>query len=128
MSGLSTYAENKLIDHALGTTTFTKPTAVYLALFTTDPQADGSGTEVSTGGYARQAVTFGASSGGAATNSSSEVFTATGADFGRVTHIGIFDAVSSGNLLFKGALATPRTVVDGESITFAVGAITVTFG
>ena len=34
MSALSNYSEKALLDHLLGTATFTKPTTVYVALFT----------------------------------------------------------------------------------------------
>ena len=126
MTALSNYLENELLDHALGTGAFTAPSNVYLALFTSDPTDAGSGTEVSGSGYSRQLITFGASSGGTASNSSEETFTASGGDFGTVTHIGLFDASTSGNLLFHGALDTSRSVVDGGTLTFAVGDIDIT--
>jgi hypothetical protein len=126
MSALSNYLENELLDHALGTGAFTAPTNVYVALFTTDPTDAGSGTEVSGAGYTRQLVTFGSASGGTASNSSEETFTASGGNFGTVTHIGIYDASSGGNLLFHGALTASRTINDGESLVFSVGAIDIT--
>lgn len=123
MAALSNYLENELLDHALGTGSFTAPSNVYLALFTSDPTDAGSGTEVSGNGYARQLITFGASSSGTASNTSEETFTASGGNFGTVTHMGIFDALTTGNLLFHGALTASRTINDGESIVFAVGNI-----
>jgi hypothetical protein len=49
MGAASNYLELKLLDHALGTTTYTKPTKVYLDLFTADPGEAGSFTnEIST--------------------------------------------------------------------------------
>lgn len=126
MSGLSDYLENKLVDHTLGTTSYTVPSNVYVALFLTDPGDSGSGTEVSGNGYSRQLVTFGASSGGSASNSTQETFTASGGSFGTVTHFGIYDASTSGNLLYHGSLASSKLVGDGESLVFAIGALTVT--
>ena len=67
---LTNYLESKLIDHFLGTTTYTKPSAVYVGLFTVTPGEAGGGTEVTGGSYARQAATFGAASSGATTNNS----------------------------------------------------------
>ena len=125
MASLSNYLENELLDHALGTGSFTAPSNVYMALFTSDPTDAGSGTEVSGAGYARQLVTFGAASSGSVTNSSAEVFTASGGTFGTVTHTALYDASTSGNLLFHGALATAKTVTDGESLTIAIGAFTI---
>ena len=60
----SNYLENKLIDHSLGTTTFTKPTSVYLALYTVSPSDSSSGTEATGGSYVRKVITFSASSSG----------------------------------------------------------------
>ena len=127
MSQMSNYLENELLDHTLGTGSFTMPATIYLALFTSNPTDAGSGTEVSGSGYARQAITFGAASSGTATNSSQETFTASGGNFGTVTHIGIYDASSAGNLLVYGALTSSRTINDGESLIFEVGSISVTF-
>jgi len=125
MSALSNYAENALLDHLLGTSPLTSPT-VHLALYTSDPTDADTGSEVSGGGYARTTVSFDASSGGSASNSSEISFTASGGNYGTVTHIGLRDAASGGNLLAHGALGTSRTVNDGETLTFAAGAITVT--
>lgn len=126
MSQLSNYLENELCDHMLGVGSFTMPATVYLACYTSNPADDNSGTEVSGSGYARQAITFGAASGGASLNTSAETFTASGGNFGTITHIGILDASTAGNLLVYGALTASKTVNDGESITFAVGSISVT--
>lgn len=126
MSQMSNYLENKLVDHSLGTTTYTKPTSVYVALYTTDPGDTDAGTEVSGSGYARQVATWGAAVNGAASNATQLVFTASGGSFGTITHIGIRDASSAGNLLYYGTLTVPRTITDGESLVFDIGNITVT--
>ena len=60
---LSDYLENKLIDHFLGTTSYTMPTPVYVALYTVTPSDAGGGTEATGGSYARQTAAFAASSG-----------------------------------------------------------------
>lgn len=126
MSAFSNYLENELLDHTLGVGSFTMPATIYLAIFTTDPTDAASGTEVSGSGYARQAVTFAAASGGTTSNSSAETFTASGGNFGTVTHFGLFDALTTGNLLYHGALTTPRTINDGESLVFAIGDLDIT--
>lgn len=126
MTALSNYLENELLDHALGTGAFTAPTNVYLALFTTDPTDAGSGTEVAGSGYSRQLVTFGAASGGSASNSTEETFTASGGNWGTITHAAIYDASTSGNLLFHGSLSVSRTINDGESLTFSAGSVVIT--
>lgn len=126
MSQMSNYLENKLVDHSLGTTTFTKPTSVYVALYTASPTDADSGTEVSGFGYARQVATWSAGSGGASSNAGQLTFTASGGAFGTITHIGIRDASTSGNLLYWGSLTASRTISDGESLVFDIGSIIVT--
>lgn len=120
MASLSNYVENKLLDHVLGTTSYTMPTDVYLALFTTNPTDAGSGTEVSGNGYARQVFTCDAASGGTTSNNVDIIFTASGGPFGTVTHLGVYDALTSGNLLFHTSI-TSRTVADNESISVDAG-------
>jgi|TARA_B100000424_G_C22611728_1_gene340810 hypothetical protein len=122
----SNYLENKVIDHFLGTSSTSAPSNVYMGLFTSNPTDANSGTEVSGNGYSRQVITFNAASSGSATNSSAETFTASGGNFGTITHFGIFDASTSGNLLYHGALTDDKVIEDGDSLVVASGAITIT--
>ena len=129
MAALSDVAEKLLLDWLMTTGTATRPTAWYVALYTAAPSDSGGGTEVSTGGYARQSVTFDAAAtpGGTTSNNNVVQFTASGADFGTITHIGIHSAVSgAGNLLWHGAMTTSRTVSDGDTLEFSVGNIDLT--
>lgn len=126
MSAKSDYLELKVIDHFLGTASTTAPSNVYLALHTADPTDAGTGAEVSGNGYARQAITFAAASSGSASSNSAEEFTASGGDFGTITHFGIWDALTSGNLLYHGALTASKTIADGDTLRFASGNITIT--
>lgn len=121
MSAIADHAENLLLDWLLTTDSVTRPTTWYIALYTAAPNDAGGGTEVSTGGYARQAITFGSAASGTASNTNQIDFTASGAAYGTVTHAGVFDAVSSGNLLFHGALAASKTIDDGDTLQFSVG-------
>jgi hypothetical protein len=116
---LSNYLEDKLIDHFLGTTTFTKPSAVYVALYTVAPTDAGGGTQVTGGSYARQVATFTASSGGATSNDSNIDFTNMPA--ATVVAVGIFDALTSGNLLLWGTLTTNKTTDAGDTLRIATG-------
>ena len=128
MAALSDYAEKLLLDWMMTTGSATRPTAWYVALYTAAPSDSGGGTEVSGVGYARQSVTFDAASspGGTTSNSADVSFTAVGGDYGTVTHMGIFDAASSGNLLWHGVLSASKTVEDGDTITFSAGNIDLT--
>ena len=110
------------------TGTATRPTNWYVALYTAAPSDAGGGTEVSGAGYVRQSVAFDAAAtpGGTTSNSADVSFTAAGGDYGTVTHLGIFDASSAGNLLWHGALTASKAVEDGDTITFTAGNIDLT--
>lgn len=128
MAALSNYAEKLLLDWSMTTGSATRPTAWYVALYTAAPDDTGGGTEVSTGGYARQSVTFSAASspGGTTSNTNAVSFTASGAGYGTVSHIGIFDNVSGGNLLWHGSMTASKTVADGDTLEFSIGNIDLT--
>ncbi len=111
---ISAYLEDKLLDHILGTASYTMPTDVYLALYEDDPTDADTGTEVTAGGYARQVATFAAASGGAAVTDAD-------VEFGRftegvtVTHWGARDADVAGNLLLRGPLVDDSTLGAADS-------------
>jgi hypothetical protein len=116
---LTNYLENKLIDHFLGTTSYTMPADVYVALFTVSPGEAGGGTEVTGGSYARQIATFTAASSGATSNDSNIDFTGMPAE--TTVAIGIFDALTSGNILLYGTLTTNKTTDAGDTLRIATG-------
>jgi hypothetical protein len=120
---LTNYLESKLIDHFLGTATYTKPTTVYVGLFTVTPGEAGGGTEVTGGSYARQSAAFGAASAGATTNSANIDFA--GMPAATTVAIGIFDALTSGNMLLYGALTTNKTTDAGDTLRIATGSLSV---
>lgn len=125
MSSFSDYLENALLNHVFRNTALTAPTTVYLALYTAAPTDAGGGTQVSGGGYARQAITFGAPAGGAISNTSAVSFTATGANFGTIVAVGIFDTLTVGNLLAWDDI-TSAVINDGDTINFPIGDIDIT--
>lgn len=127
MSAMSNYLETALVNAVLRNTSYTSPTTVYVGLFTSDPTDAGSGTEVSGGSYVRKAMTFGAPSNGATSNSSAVEFDQATASWGTITHFGLFDASSSGNLLLHGALTASKTIDSGDVFKFATSALTATF-
>ena len=128
MAALSDHSEALLLDWLMTTGTATRPTAWYVALYTAAPSDSGGGTEVSGNGYSRQAVTFDAASspGGTTSNTGDITFTAAGGDWGTITHIGIHDASSGGNLLWHGAMTASKTVADGDTLEFSIGNIDLT--
>jgi hypothetical protein len=112
----------------------TKPTNVYVALYTATPSDSGGGTEVTGGAYARATVAndlahFADATGAdPATKTNAQVITyaQASANWGTVTHFGIFDAVTAGNLLYWGALTTSKAVNNGDTASFAAGALAIT--
>ena len=128
MAEFSNFLENALINATLRATTYTSPATVYVSLYTTDPTDADSGTEVSTSatGYARTAVTFGAPSNGVSTNSADVTFPTATASWGTVTHIGIHDASTAGNLLFHTPLDTAKTIDSGDIFKIESGNLSVT--
>jgi hypothetical protein len=126
MAEMSNYLENALINATLRNTTYTSPSTVYVGLFTTDPTDAGTGTEVSGGSYARVAVTFGAPSNGVSTNSAAVEFAQATASWGTVTHIGILDALTTGNLLYHTPLDVSKAIDTGDIFKIAIGSLSVT--
>lgn len=134
MAQMSDYLENAIVKHLFRTGSYTKPTELNIALYTAAPSDAGGGTEVGGGkGYARVNLppldaNWAATSGidGHTDNLSAITFGAPTADWGTITHVGIFD--ESGNLLLWGALTTPKTVNNGDPApSFAIAAFEVTF-
>jgi len=125
MAAASNYTETLALNFLLTTGTATRPTAWYIGLHTADVTDAGSGTEVSGFSYARQAVAFDAASGTNPTfcdNTSTITFpTASGGNWGTITHIAIWDSLTTGNVLFHGALTTSKVVNDGDTFLILAG-------
>jgi len=128
MSALSDYAENELLDHLLGTGAYTMPTTVYVGLSTGSFNDDNSGTELTGNNYSRQSVSFGAAASGTASNDAAVEFSAATGSWGVVSHFGLFDAASSGNLLIHGALTASKTIESGDILKLAIGDMDITAG
>jgi len=126
MTAMSNYLENVLINATLRGQTYTAPTFVYLALFTSDPTDAATGTEVVDGSYIRQTISFGIPSNGGASNGSDVIFPIATASWGTVTHIAIYDAQTAGNMLYYGQLTASKTIASGDQLRVAAGDITVT--
>jgi hypothetical protein len=150
MTAMSDWLENKLIDHLFRGVAMPSFTGtLYVGLFTANPSDSGGGTEVSTAGstnYARATIARATtSSGWAATdaagstaatsggtsgttsNNAAITFNAPGSGaWGVITGMGIFDAATSGNLLFWAPLGTNKTVNANDAApSFAIGQLQV---
>jgi hypothetical protein len=126
MAEMSNFLEDALINATLRNTTYTSVATVYVSLWTSNPGDDASGTEVTGGSYARTAVTFGAPSDGASTNSADVTFPTATASWGTVGWIGINDAATSGNLLYHTALDTAKAIDSGDIFKISTGNLSVT--
>jgi hypothetical protein len=137
----SDYLENKIIDWLLRGQSFTPPATTYVALYTAACSDSGGGTEASGGNYARQSVasslanwagtqsagsTTASSGTGGQTSNNNAISWGTVTWSGTVTHWGLLDASSGGNLLFCSALTASQTVASGNTVQFAAGALTIT--
>ena len=116
---LSNYLANELLDHTLRNLAYTPPTTVYLALFTVMPDVNGAGgTEVTGGSYARQAVTFGAASGGIAASTAAITFSSMPAAV--VVGAALYDALTVGNMLHFGPWGSYSTITAATDFVVAV--------
>jgi predicted metal-binding membrane protein len=118
----SNYLETELLDHVFGGAAYTAPSTLYLALFTSNPDEDASGTEVSTSGtaYARQTITF-TTTGNTTSNTAAVEFPTATASFGTVSHVGVMDASTGGNLLAYAALSSSKTIATGDVFRIPTG-------
>ena len=126
MAEISNYLENALINATLRNTSYTSPATVYISLHTADPTDAGSGTEVSGGSYIRQSATFGAPSNGVSTTTADITFPQATANWGTIGWIGIWDAQTTGNLLYHTALDASKAIDNGDIFKIASGSLTVT--
>jgi hypothetical protein len=130
MAGFTNYLEDKVIGHLFGGTAYTAPGTWYVGLQTASPSDSAAGTEVSGGAYARQSVAWTIASGGIAqaSNTAALTFPAATTDWGTVTHAGVYDAASGGNLVAYEQLtktdfttANPKTVNTGDIFKIDAG-------
>lgn len=126
MSAMSNYLELKFLDHFTGTASTSAPSAVYLGLATASIQDDASGTELSGNNYTRKAVTFASASSGSISSNAAVEFNAASGDWGTISHWGIWDAATSGNLLYHGAFTTGKAIASGDILKVASGSLTIT--
>lgn len=137
MSACSDYLEAKLLDHSLGTASFTAPSTMYVGLFKSTVDAATTlanleaGTltdEVSGGSYARQTITFNAASspGGTATNNGAVTFPTATANWGDISHLALIWNDGSDRVAYAGALDSVKTVETGDSFVIQDQNLTIT--
>lgn len=127
MAEMSNFLENALLNATLKNIPYTSPATTFLALFTSDPTDAGTGTEVTGGSYARQSLSFATASGttGLVATIADVEFPQCTATWGTVGFIGIFDAVTAGNLLYHTPLDVAKTIDTGDIFKISTGSLTV---
>ena len=121
------FLETEILDHVFAGAAYTAPGTHYLALYTAAPGETGGGTEVSTSGtaYVRKAVAF-TTTGNTTSNSAAVEYPTATASFGTVTHVGVFDAATSGNLMAYATLSSSKAIATGDVFRVPTGDLDIT--
>lgn len=119
--------ETHALQYLLTTDSLTRPTTWYIALFTSDPTDTGSAGAEATGfDYARTAVTFSVSGDTASNSAAVEFPAANGGNWGTISHIGVMDASTGGNMIIHSALTTAKAINDGDVFRIPTGDLDIT--
>jgi hypothetical protein len=129
------YLEAGILDYVFGKQTLTQPTTLYLGVATgvdEDGTVHGEPT-IGVNGYARVAITnnntnFPNATGGSKANGAVFTFPAATGSWGTVEVFFLSDSATSAttNTLGYGDLTVHKTVGDGDTLSFAIGALTIT--
>lgn len=127
MPGYSTYQAQKTITDELVTPYANR----YLALFVADPTDNNiTANEINAAWYARAATGSWAAPTGqsnATQNNNQITFNAVTNNSVQVTHWGIYDAPTGGNLRFSGAFTAPKTFAVADVPFVAANELVLTF-
>jgi len=119
------FLETEILDHVFAGAAYTAPSQHYLALYTAAPGEAAGGTELSGSAYVRKAVNFATSGATTSNNAAIEFPTATGS-WGTVTHVGVFDAETSGNLMAYATLSSSKAIATGDVFRVPSGDLDIT--
>lgn len=119
---MTDYLEDKILNAIFKGTSYTGPSNFYLALFTPDP---GETTEVSDSAYARQEIVFSDVTDGTVSNTNLIEFAPAAVNYGVITHVGIYDSQTGGNLLFYKKLTASIVAGQGVGVSIQIGDLTV---
>ena len=125
----SDYMELQVLGHLFGETTWTKPTALYVAALTATPEDTGGMVEVSAAEYARLQYdpsdsNWLSQTDGSRINAAALSFAEPTTDWGTVTAVALFDAETGGNLMAYQLLDSAKTLTaGGPLLMFQPGAL-----
>jgi hypothetical protein len=134
MTAASNYLENKVLDHTLRVAAYTQPSALYLALFNNTSGSAAANLEAGTltdetstlgTAYQRQSIAFNAASGGSTANSATVTFPVATAAWGTISHVAVMDAQTSGNVLYWGAVTTPKSIDVDDTFQVSANNLTI---
>jgi hypothetical protein len=134
-TGTMTFLAKSLLNLWFGGTAYTFPGTMYMGLWNVDPAypAGTGGTEVTGTGYGRATLaasttTFPATTTSTISNNVSIPLTAfsAGGTWTQAISVILHDAVTAGNMLFWGDLAAPKTLTNGDTLSFGIGNFSVT--
>lgn len=132
VGSLSLYAENEVLEHAVGKAGIYARVDVFVALFTVAPtDEDGTGgTEASLGNYARKSTVAGDWNNAVAghiDNANAITFVeCAGANWGNIKAFAIYTLLAGGNMIAWGHVTTPKDIDIGDTAKFAAGEIDIT--
>ena len=118
--------ELEILDHIFNNSAAPAVTTPWISLHTGDPGETGA-NEVTGGGYARQAGSFGAAAAGQVSNTASLSWT--NMPSATIQYVGVWDsstATAATNFIWGGALTTNKVVGSGDTFKITTGNLDVT--
>lgn len=126
----STYTKNRIANAELGAAAYTPPANIYIRLFSDVVSLAGVGDELDVDGYAAKQVAnnttnFPTTTTGSKANAVQIECAPLDEDSGDIQSIGIFDAATGGNLLYrKDFSSSPINIASGYFLVIPVGDLT----
>ena len=125
----SKYLEDSILNYFFRNQNVTRPAAQYLALYISDPTDDNTGSEIAGGGYARKLIEFTAPAtvnGKTTITNNVEIrFPVATANWGNISHWGVLDALTGGNLLAHAPVSVPKLIENGDEAKFNAETLTI---
>lgn len=141
MSAASNWLKGQVLNHQFRSATWSKVANLYVALFTSDPGDDASGTEVSTSGtgYARQVIVVNDATWTPPEDAAGRMRVLNAVEiewadpigsWGTPSHWAIFDAGTAGNMWAHGSISGDLRAINvaDDPVSFATGALIVSVG
>jgi hypothetical protein len=129
-SGFTTYQQQRILNRLFGAVAYTEPATLYLGVSSTTINENGTGATEPTGGaYSRISVSNNTSTWG---NLSVGVgrqnlvpfeWASATAPWGTITYVGVYDALTGGNMLYYSELVVPKNIGADDVLRVAVNSI-----